>query len=142
MTAYYSPKGNLEEWDEKPNNYFTPEEWFELHPPQEPEFNPGPDYEKRGDDWWKVRFSKKDFLLLCGIPQVIKLEAVISAGNSTAKAVHTLLMAADYIDVTDPATVQMVGLLATEAAGNVLTAEDAARILQGVKHEEADSGGD
>ena len=36
---YYSPKGNLEVWDKKPDGYFTEEEWVELHPaplPPEP----------------------------------------------------------------------------------------------------------
>lgn len=29
---YYSPDGNLEVWDEKPQGYFTVEEWEEMHP--------------------------------------------------------------------------------------------------------------
>jgi hypothetical protein len=33
---YYSPEGNLEVWDEKPEGYFTEEEWAELHPAPEP----------------------------------------------------------------------------------------------------------
>ena len=33
MAKYYSPDGNLEVWDEKPNGYYTEEEWQELHPP-------------------------------------------------------------------------------------------------------------
>jgi hypothetical protein len=35
---YYSPEGNLEVWDKKPEGYFTEEEWQELHPyiPPEP----------------------------------------------------------------------------------------------------------
>ena len=33
---YYSPDGNLEVWDEKPEGYFTEEEWQELHPAPEP----------------------------------------------------------------------------------------------------------
>ena len=32
MGKFYSPNGNPEVWDEKPNNYFTEEEWLELHP--------------------------------------------------------------------------------------------------------------
>jgi hypothetical protein len=31
--TYYSPDGNPEVWDTKPDGYFTPEEWAELHPP-------------------------------------------------------------------------------------------------------------
>jgi hypothetical protein len=35
---YYSPDGNLEVWDTKPEGYFTEEEWAELHPaPPAPE---------------------------------------------------------------------------------------------------------
>lgn len=35
---YYSPEGNLEVWDTKPEGYFTEEEWAELHPaPPAPE---------------------------------------------------------------------------------------------------------
>ena len=32
MAAFYSPSGNLEEWDTMPDGYFTVEEWQELHP--------------------------------------------------------------------------------------------------------------
>jgi len=106
--------------------------------PPEPPFTPGPEYEQRGEEWWKVRFSKKDFLLLCGIPQVAKLNVAVAAGNALAKTVHDLLMASEYIDVTDPDTGQMVQLLTTEAAGSVLTADQAETILKGTKYVEAD----
>ena len=33
MAKYYSPNGNLEVWDAKPDGYYTEEEWAELHPP-------------------------------------------------------------------------------------------------------------
>ena len=33
MAKYYSPTGNIERWDTKPDGYFTLEEWAELHPP-------------------------------------------------------------------------------------------------------------
>ena len=33
---YYSPEGNLEVWDKKPEGYFTEDEWAELHPAPEP----------------------------------------------------------------------------------------------------------
>lgn len=29
---YYSPDGNIEVWDTKPDGYYTVEEWQELHP--------------------------------------------------------------------------------------------------------------
>lgn len=33
MGKYYSPDGNYEVWDEKPQGYYTEAEWAELHPP-------------------------------------------------------------------------------------------------------------
>lgn len=36
MPKYYSPDGNLEVWAEKPNGYYTVEEWQELHPTPAP----------------------------------------------------------------------------------------------------------
>ena len=36
MGKYYSPMGNFEVWDEKPDGYFTAAEWAELHPAPEP----------------------------------------------------------------------------------------------------------
>lgn len=32
MATYYSQDGNPEVWDTKPDGYYTPEEWQELHP--------------------------------------------------------------------------------------------------------------
>lgn len=38
MTTYYSPTGNPEIWREKPDGYYTPEEWFAANPqPTAPE---------------------------------------------------------------------------------------------------------
>jgi len=36
MAKYYSPTGNIEVWDEKPQGYFTVEEWQKMHPAPEP----------------------------------------------------------------------------------------------------------
>ena len=36
MGRYYSPQGNIEGWDKKPENYYTVEEWQEMHPAPEP----------------------------------------------------------------------------------------------------------
>jgi len=36
MAKYYSPSGNFEVWDEKPDGYYTEEEWAALHPAPEP----------------------------------------------------------------------------------------------------------
>ena len=32
MAKFYSPEGNFEVWDTKPDGYFTEEEWREAHP--------------------------------------------------------------------------------------------------------------
>jgi len=37
MATYFSPDGNPEVWAEKPEGYFTPEEWAAAHPEPEPE---------------------------------------------------------------------------------------------------------
>jgi hypothetical protein len=36
MPKYYSPDGNIEVWEQKPNGYYTVEEWQELHPAPTP----------------------------------------------------------------------------------------------------------
>lgn len=36
MATYFSPTGNPEIWDEKPEGYYTPEEWMLLHPAPKP----------------------------------------------------------------------------------------------------------
>ena len=36
MAIYYSPNGNAEVWQTKPDGYFTPAEWAALHPQPEP----------------------------------------------------------------------------------------------------------
>ena len=123
-TRLDSCPGPAHEWDEQAGQWVYR---LELD-------SPGGDYSLIDGRWIKVRFSKKDFLLLCGIPQVAALNGAINAGNLMAKTIHDLLFAAEYIDVTDPATIQMVGLLASETAGHVLTQEQAATILQGVPH--------
>ena len=39
MATFYSPTGNPEVWQTKPDGYYTPEEWAALHPPPEPSFD-------------------------------------------------------------------------------------------------------
>ena len=36
MGKYYSPSGNFEVWEIKPDGYYTEEEWAELHPAPAP----------------------------------------------------------------------------------------------------------
>lgn len=38
MSTFYSPSGNPEVWEEKPEGYYTPEEWAALHPSPAPTF--------------------------------------------------------------------------------------------------------
>lgn len=33
MPKYYSPEGNIEVWEQKPEGYYTVDEWEEMHPP-------------------------------------------------------------------------------------------------------------
>lgn len=96
--------------------------------------SPGPEYRLLDGAWVRIIFSKKDFLLKCGLPQVIKLNTVIADNNPLAKTVHDFLLASEYIDLTDPATAQLVAVLTTEEAGSVLTGDEAAQILQGVPY--------
>lgn len=56
MTTFFSPDGNPEVWENKPEGYFTEDEWFELNPPEVPEpelyeaaFSPEPDIGSRID---------------------------------------------------------------------------------------------
>ena len=39
MAIFYSPTGNPEIWNERPDGYLTPEEWAALHPLPEPTFD-------------------------------------------------------------------------------------------------------
>lgn len=36
MSTFYSPTGNPEVWNEKPDGYYTPEEWAAAHPAPKP----------------------------------------------------------------------------------------------------------
>jgi hypothetical protein len=36
MPKFYSPEGNIEVWEEKPEGYYTVEEWEALHPAPPP----------------------------------------------------------------------------------------------------------
>lgn len=132
MTTFYSPQGNPEVWEEKPEGYFTPEEWQTAHP--EPEWNPGPGYEKRDGGWWQVRLTKKEFLLLCGLENIVAL-SLARKENAWAETVYTLLMAAEYINVSDPDTARLVQIMASPEGGGVLSPQEAQRILTGVAYE-------
>ena len=52
MAIFYSPTGNAEVWETKPDGYYTLEEWAALHPPPEPTFD-----EKRENKMSEMLFS-------------------------------------------------------------------------------------
>lgn len=79
MPSFYSPTGNIEVWKEKPAGYFTPDEWFELHP------SPEPDPPSTEELFMRLRFERNqrlagsDYLLMpdyIGVNDEIKLKVV------------------------------------------------------------------
>jgi len=105
---------------------------------QQPEptpFNPGIDYALIDDQWVKVRYSKKEFMLWAGVEKMTQVNAAIAAGNVLVGTVKDLLMAADYIDIRDPDTIQMINLLATSQGDDILNQDDVERILAGEPYE-------
>lgn len=87
--------------------------------------------EQRGEDWFKIRFSKKDFLLWFGddnIEMIIELtEDKDSPFWKKARRILMLITSADYISVIDPDTIMLVQAL-TDLG---LPQEEADRILAG-----------
>ena len=116
-----------------------PEMLIAEQPPEPPPFNPGIDYALIDDQWVKVKYSKKEFMLWCGVDKMTAVNAAISAGNVFVGTVKDLLMAADYIDIRDPDTIQMINLLATSQGGNILNQDDVERILAGQVYQSEES---
>jgi len=57
-----------------------PDGWSDTPPPQP--FHPGPDYEKQEDGTWlRIRYTRKDFMLWCGIDKLMQINAAIAEGN-------------------------------------------------------------
>jgi hypothetical protein len=107
-----------------------PDGWSDTPPPQP--FHPGSDYEELGGgEWVRVRYTKKDFLLWCGVDKLMAMNREIEEGNYTVKTMLDLLMASEFISIKDPDTVQMLGMLTTPAGGSLLTQEEMQRILTG-----------
>jgi hypothetical protein len=63
--------------------------------------------------------------------KLVALNAAISAENVLVKTVLDLLMAAEYINIKDPDTAQMLGALTTAEGGSLLTVAEMQRILAG-----------
>ena len=79
----------------------------------------------------KALYSKKEFMLWCGVDKMVAVNTAISSGNQLVKTIHDLLMAADYIDIQDPDTIQMISTLGSVNAGQILSTQDVERILGG-----------
>ncbi|MDR2946320.1 MAG: hypothetical protein LBV79_06210, partial [Candidatus Adiutrix sp.] len=98
------------------------------------DLRPGDGYELRGDEWWKVRFSKLAFRSRFTLSEKVAIKTAIAAGNFVTASIYDDLMVADFIDVTDPSTIQALGALASDVGGQVVTPERAAEILAGEKY--------
>ena len=123
----YESDGSQDAWI-KPNLIpITEQEADELRKP--PAMPPSGDYIQENDQWVKTRYTKKDFMLWVGMEKIIAVNAAIS--NPLIKTIHDLLMAAEYISLRDPATQQMLSMLASPSCGDILTMQDVERILAG-----------
>lgn len=80
--------------------------------------------------WYQTRFTKKEFLLWCGLDKLALLNKIISEGNFMAKSVYDLVFASEYVDVADKDTIELVGMLASAEIA-IFSNEDVARILKG-----------
>ena len=131
--VFFSPEGNPEVWEEKPEAYFTPEEWAEMHPaPPPPPFTPGPDFAQREDGtWYRFRYTRLGFIQWVGVDKYIVAQQQIAASNPVVMAIRDLIMAAEFISLQDPATVQMLHMMASPEAGCIIAPADVARILAG-----------
>ena len=98
-----------------------------------------PDYALIDDRWVKVRYTKKEFMLWAGVDKMTAVNAAIAAGNVLVGTVKDLLMAADYIDIRDPDTIQMINLLASPQGGDILDNSDVERILAGKPYQPEES---
>ena len=98
------------------------------------DLRPGQDYDLIDGRWVRHRFSKLAFFSLFTMTEKVTFKTVIAGGNMVAGVIHDSLTMADYIDVTDPATVEALRGLASEAGGQVITPERAAEILAGVEY--------
>lgn len=101
MAIYYSPNGNPEVWDKKPNAYYTPEEWAALHPPPVPTLE-----ELRGNKMTEMLYSfgqrvsgairtKDDYLMQFDTSDSLKMQGAIQLMEATGQAEGYLTQADD-----------------------------------------------
>lgn len=98
------------------------------------DLSPGDEYDLVDNQWVRHRFSKLAFFNLFTMTEKVTFKKAIAGGNMVAGVIHDSLTMADYIDVTDPVTVEALYGLTGEAGGAVITPERAAEILAGVPY--------
>jgi hypothetical protein len=85
MPKFYSPEGNFEVWETKPDGYYTEQEWHELHPaPPSPEP------------------TKEEKLAM--------LDAQYDSDKATLVAQYTDALMHDDTDTADAVKVEMIAL--------------------------------
>lgn len=84
MSTFISPNGNREVWDEKPADYFTPDEWVALHPPPEPE--PTPDARTPAEKRQDAYIYEVDGLRDRALSYLIERDSWLEVGNDEAAA--------------------------------------------------------
>ena len=101
MATFYSPDGNPEVWDVKPEGYYTPEEWAALHPLPEPTFE-----ELRGNKMSEMLYSfgqrvsgairtKDGYLMQFDTSDSLKMQGAISLMEATGQTEGYLTQADD-----------------------------------------------
>lgn len=79
MPVFYSPEGNPEVWEQKPDGYFTPEEWDVAHP------DPAPSPPTEAELFQQLRAERDrrltatDYLLMPDYPISDDQRAVVQA---------------------------------------------------------------
>lgn len=81
MANYYSPTGNIEIWDKKPDGYFTPEEWEVAHPAPEPE--PPTQEEQRAAFTDAIQRRLDSFARTRGYDNIISAASYATSTNAT-----------------------------------------------------------
>lgn len=101
MATFYSPDGNPEVWEIKPDGYYTPAEWAALYPPPEPTLD-----ELRENKMGKMLYSfgqrvsgairtKYGYLMQFDTSDSLKMQGAISLMEATGQTEGYLTQADD-----------------------------------------------
>lgn len=124
MATFYSPDGNAEVWQTKPEGYFTPEEWAALHPPPAPTLE-----ELRENKMSEMLYSfgqrvsgsirtKSGYLMQFDTSDSLKMQGAISLMEATGQTKGYLTQANDEtvyyvpLDTMRAVLVEMLGAYA------------------------------